>query len=59
MMWSLAVLRDLEGHALGLELLANAGQHQVHDLADLVHREGAEDDRGVDAVEELRPEGLP
>ena len=52
-------LGDLQDHALGLEPVADAGQHQVHDLADLLDGQGAEDDRGVDAVEELGPEGLP
>ena len=51
-------LRDLQDHALGLEPVADASQHQVHDQADLLDRERAEDDRGVDAVEELGPEGL-
>ena len=49
-------LRDLERHALGLELLAHALEHELDDLADLVHGEAPEDHRRVDAVEELRPE---
>ena len=51
-------LRDLEAHALGLELVAHALQLDVDDLADLLHRQAAEHDRGVDAVQELRPEAV-
>ena len=55
-MWSLASWRDDQVDLLRAQLLAHAGQQQVHDLADLLHRERAEDDQGVDAVEELGPE---
>ena len=58
MMWSLAAWVTSRLHLLRPELVADAGQHQVHDLADLVLGERAEDDRGVDAVEELGPEGV-
>ena len=49
---------DLELHLLGAQLVADAGQHQVDDLGDLLDRQRAEDDGGVDPVEELRAEVL-
>ena len=52
----LGLLRDLERHLLRAQLVAHAGEHQVDDLADLLDRQRAEDDRRVDAVQELRPE---
>ena len=51
-------LGDLELHLLGSQLVAHPREHQVHDLADLLDRQRAEDDRRVDPVEELRPEVL-
>src|SRR3954452_8858925 len=48
--------RDLELHRLGAQLIVDPGEHQVDDLGDLLDRERAEDYRGVDPVEELRPE---
>ena len=57
-MCSLAAWRDLELHLLGPELVADARQHQVDDLGDLLDRQRPEDDRRVDPVEELGPEVL-
>ena len=58
MMCSLAAVGDLELHLLRAELVADAGQDEVDDLGDLVDRQRAEDDRRVDAVEELGAEVL-
>src|SRR4051794_8401190 len=49
-------LGDLERHPLCAELVTDPGEHQVDDLGDLLDGQGAEDDRRVDPVEELRPE---
>ena len=51
-------LGHLEAHLLGTELIADALEHQVDDLGDLLDRQRAEDDRRIDPVEELRPEVL-
>src|SRR6185295_14976090 len=45
---------DFKVHLLRAQLVAHASEHQVDDLGDLLDREGAEDHRRVDAVEELR-----
>ncbi len=50
-------LRDVEAHALSLELVADAAEHQVHDQPDLLDGQRPEDDGGIDPVEELGPEG--
>ena len=54
----LGLLGDLRLDLLGAQLLAHARQQQVHDLADLLDLQRAEDDERVDAVEELGPELL-
>ena len=54
----LGLLGDLERQLLCAQLVPHPGEHQVHDLADLVDRQRSEDDRRVDAVQELRPEVL-
>ena len=51
-------LGHLELHLLGPELVADARQHHVDDLGDLLDRERPEHDRRVDPVEELRAEVL-
>ena len=57
-MCSLAAWVTSSVHLLGAQLVADAGEHQVDDLGDLLDRQRAEDHRRVDAVEELRPEVL-
>ena len=50
---------ELDAEALALELLlVSALDHQVDDLGDLVLGQLVEDDRLVDAVQELGPEVL-
>src|SRR6185437_13323300 len=51
-------LGHLEEHALRLELVAHPLQLDVYDLADLLDRQAAEDDRRVYAVQELGPEAV-
>src|SRR5919199_296896 len=50
--------RELDAHVLVPEALVDPGDHQVDDLDDLLLRQLREDDRVVDAVEELRTEVL-
>ena len=54
----MAAVGELDADALALELLLRARDHQVDDLGDLGLGELVEDDRLVDAVQELRPEVL-
>jgi hypothetical protein len=54
----LRVLGQLEAHVLVLELGLDPGDEDVDDLQDLVLAQLVEDDRVVDAVEELRAEVL-
>src|SRR2546425_5726324 len=52
----LRLVRDHQGDLLRRELLAHALKLELDDLSDLGLRERREDDRRVDAVEELRTE---
>src|SRR5690606_35332219 len=51
--------REVDGDLLLLELLADARQLQIHDLANLLLVERVEDHDVVDTVQELRSEDLP
>ncbi len=50
--------RELDAHALDDEALAQVVDHEVDNLGDVLAREGLEDDRLVDAVQELGAEQL-
>ena len=54
----LGCFRELDAHALDDEALAQVVDHEVDDLGDVLAREGLEDDRLVDAVQELGAEQL-
>src|SRR5579883_77619 len=51
-------LGHLQVHTLGVELLLHLAELQLHHLADVLLAQRMEDDRAIDAVEELRAEDI-